>query len=225
VSLHLAIDAHPTLEIAAFVTRFPWSLGESPSLEGLRANFVPGASVPLSTDDEVKKVVRDLLRHGGFKPTGRSKPASEYLLKAREKGWLAPDQGINAAVDACNVASLHSGLPISVLDLDKLQGELRVAICPVDTRYIFNPSGQEIDIGGLVSLHDAEGPCGGPVKDSQRTKTHDGTVATLSVLWGTRELPGRTSATVDWYVDLLKALGADIEPVVLSPTAPADHHG
>ena len=36
---------------------------------------------PLTTLDTVRPV-RDLLRHGGFKPAGRSKPASEYLAAA-----------------------------------------------------------------------------------------------------------------------------------------------
>ena len=63
-----------------------------------------------------KLLVRNLLRHGGFKPSGRSKPASEYLISAVEKGRLG---SINAAVDCCNVASLHSGLPISVVDVGR----------------------------------------------------------------------------------------------------------
>ena len=40
--------------------------------------------------------VRDLLRAGGFKPAGRSKPASEYLVRAAGEGKLA---GINLVVD------------------------------------------------------------------------------------------------------------------------------
>jgi hypothetical protein len=45
------------------------------------------------------------------------------------------------------------------------------------------------------------------VKDSQATKTHDGTVSTLSVVWGTVSLPGRTQAAVDWYRSLTASLG------------------
>lgn len=217
----LRIEPHPLLDGAVFLARWPAALG---AVDGssLRRFFAPQAPAPLATDDAVRAAVRDLLRwsasgQGGFKPTGRSKPASEYLLKAVAEGWLSPEQGINAAVDACNVVSLHSGLPISVVDVDLAQAPWRLAQCAPGTAYVFNPSGQVIDIGGLLSLWDAQGPCGGPVKDSQRTKTHDGTVRTLSVIWGTRALPGRTAQALQWYLELHAELGAETQ--VLWPTA------
>lgn len=207
----LNVDPHPLLDLRAFVTTFPRPLAELPSPGGLLAGLALDFAAPLRSDDAVRGAVRDLLRHGGiFKPTGRSKPASEFLLKAASDGSLA---GINAAVDACNVASLHSGLPISVVDLDRATPPLRVALPPDKTTYVFNASGQVIDIGGLVSLWDAEGPCAGPVKDSQRTKTHPGTTRTLSLVWGTKALPGRAEQTTTWYRDLLHTLGAATEPL------------
>src|SRR5207302_10500488 len=142
------------------------------------------------SDDAVREAVRRLLRHSGFKPTGRSKPASEYLLKAVGEGRLS---SINVAVDACNVASLRSGLPISVVDLDRAREPFRVGVAPAGASYVFNASGQEIDLGGLLCLFDAEGPCGNAVKDAQRTKTWDVTRRTLSLVWGTVALPGRTA--------------------------------
>ncbi len=170
----------------------------------------PGATAPLCSGDDVRGAVRDLLRHGGFKPTGRSKPASEYLIRAVEEGRLA---GINASVDICNAVSLHSGLPISVVDLDLARAPFRLDICPKGTEYVFNPTGQIIDVGGLVSLYDQDGPCAGPVKDSQRTKTHDGTTATLTVIWGTTALPGRAEKARAWYRALLEQLGATVDDV------------
>lgn len=87
---------------------------------------------------------------------------------------------INALVDVCNVVSLHSGLPISLLDLDLLQGVaadgLSIRVMPERTSYVFNLSGQTIDASGLLALCDRDGPAGTPVKDAQRTKTHAGTV-------------------------------------------------
>jgi DNA/RNA-binding domain of Phe-tRNA-synthetase-like protein len=205
----LTIAPHPLLDCCAFVTSFPRPLGELPSPPELLAGLAlddPGA--PMHSDDNVRAAVRDLLRHGGlFKPTGRSKPASEYLLKAASEGM----EGINLAVDACNVVSLHSGLPISVVDLDLVTPPLRVAVAPAGTSYVFNRSGQEIAIGGLLSLWDAEGPCAGPVKDSQRSKTHAGTVRTLSVVWGSTALPGRAQAATDWYRRILQNFGATTE--------------
>src|SRR4051812_6393744 len=121
----LHTDPHPLLELAAFVSEFPRPLAEMPSPDTLRALLSLNAEAPLRSDDAVREAVRALLRHGGFKPTGRSKPASEYLIKAAGEGTLA---SINLAVDACNAVSLHSGLPISVVDLELAKAPLRVGV-------------------------------------------------------------------------------------------------
>src|SRR5437588_7851497 len=204
----LTVDPHPLLDLRAFTTSFPEPLAAMPSSPELTALLALEAPVPLKSDDTVREAVRDLLRHGGFKPTGRSKPASEYLIKAVAEGLLRP---VNLAVDACNAASLHSGLPISVVDLDLARPPLRVGLAPPGSAYVFNASGQSIDLAGLLCLFDAEGPCANAVKDAQRTKTHDLTRRTLSLIWGTTALPGRATATEQWYRDLLGRSGAATE--------------
>jgi len=210
-------DDYPSLDIRAFLTEFPAPLGDCEVPGSLRAFFASDASPPVhvKAPEGTKAAVRDLLRARGYKPTGRGKPASEYLHKAIEKGWFSPDKGINLAVDACNVASLHSGLPISVIDADLAPLPWAIAACPPGTEYVFNPSGQVIRVDHLLTLHDAEGPCAGPVKDSQRTKTHDATRRTLSVIWGTAALPGHAEATESWYRALLDATSANTTPVSL----------
>lgn len=165
-------------------------------------------------DEHVRGAVRDLLRHGGYKPTGRGKPASEYLVRAATEGRL---WSINVAVDACNVVSLHSGLPISVIDLDRATAPLRIGCAAPDDRYVFNASGQEIRLGGLLCLFDAEGPCANAVKDAQRTKTGPETRHTLSLVWGTLALTGRATKAGAWYRNLLHGAGAQTEPVTFSP--------
>lgn len=203
----LSVDAHPLLEAAAFTTTFPRPLGELPPTS-LASLLVPGAPAPLSSDDAVRGAVRDLLRHGGYKPTGRGKPASEYLIRAVAEGALG---SINAAVDACNVVSLHSGLPISVVDLDRARSPFRLAVAGAGATYVFNASGQSIDVEGLLCLFDAEGPCANAVKDSQRTKTTPQTTRTLSVIWGTTALAGRAARASAWYRELLGQVGATTE--------------
>jgi len=204
----LPVDPHPLLDLRAFVTTFPRPLGQSPSPPDVTALLAEGATAPLQSDDAVREAVRVLLRQGGFKPTGRSKPASEYLLKAVREGLLAP---INLAVDMCNVVSFHSGLPISVVDLDRARGPLRVGLAPAGSSYVFNASGQTIDLGGLLCLFDADGPCANAVKDAQRTKTSADTRRTLSLVWGTTALAGRAEKTEAWYRDLLEKHGAGTE--------------
>ncbi|MFA5140041.1 MAG: phenylalanine--tRNA ligase beta subunit-related protein [Elusimicrobiota bacterium] len=207
----LAIDPHPLLDLGAFLTTFPKPLGELPAPDWLSALLKHDAEAPLKREESVRTAVRDLLRHGGYKPTGRGKPSSEYLVGAATDGRLA---SINAAVDACNAASLHSGLPISVVDLDLAQPPWRAGLAPAGAKYVFNPAGQEIDLSGLLCLFDSQGPCANAVKDSQRTKTHERTTRTLSILWGTRSCPGRTERTVEWYRSLVDRLGAKTEELL-----------
>ena len=85
----LEVEEHPRLHHAAFVTELAAPLGEAPSpdclVEGLRLE----ADAPVARSEELRKAVRDLLRHGGYKPTGRGKPSCEYLVRAAGDGALA----------------------------------------------------------------------------------------------------------------------------------------
>lgn len=207
----VTVDSHPLLDLRVFLTRFPGPLGQLSSPPELRALLDSEAAAPLRSDDSVREAVRQLLRYDGFRPAGRSKPASEYLLKAVGEGRLA---SINIAVDVCNIVSLHSGLPISVVDLDRAHEPFRVGVAPAGSSYVFNAAGQAIDLGGLLCLFDAEGPCANAIKDAQRTKTGPETRRTLSLVWGTVTLPGRAAQAEAWYRNLLEERGAATEGIV-----------
>lgn len=203
--MDLTLDPHPSLRVAAFSTTLPARLADlaTPAdvLELLRAD----ADAPVRRDEAVRGAVRDMLRHGGYKPTGRGKPASEYLVRAAADGALAP---INLAVDVCNAVSLHSGFPISVVDLARAHAPFHVAIAAERATYVFNASGQEIDLCGLVCLFDAEGPCANAVRDAQRTKTGPDTRETLSVIWGVAGFDDRLRDTERWYREMIASSGA-----------------
>ncbi len=204
MSSTITIDPHPLLQARAFATRFEKPLGDIISPAWLLDLLRLDAEVPMTRSEETRQNVRDLLRYGGYKPTGRGKPASEYLLRAAGEGTLG---SINAAVDACNVVSLHSGFPISLIDADLSSGPVRIGIAPEGASYIFNLSGQEIDLGGLLCAFDEEGPCANGVKDSQRTKTHPGTLRTISVIWATASDPERGADAERWYRRIIEQLG------------------
>jgi len=205
-------ESHPLLHPKAFVTRL--QDGEtgltSPAwlIDLLRAD----AAAPFQHDEDVRGDVRNALRTAGYKPTGRGKPASEYLARAADHGTLT---SINLPVDACNAVSLHSGLPISVVDLDRATPPFHIAIAGPEDEYVFNPSGQTIRLAGLPCLFDADGPCANAVRDAQRTKTHTATRRTLSVIWGCSPHQARTDEAMGWYQDLLHRAGATTHPIVV----------
>lgn len=209
---HIALEPHPHLFARAFFTTFNEPLGRIVSPPELIAGLSAEADVGLFRTEELRGAVRDMLRHGGYKPTGRGKPASEYLVRTAGEAGI---RSINAAVDACNVISLHSGLPISVVDVDRASPPFRIGIAPAGTMYVFNPAGQEIDVSGLICLFDSEGPCGNAVKDSQRTKTHEATLRTLSVIWGCKGFETEVDAANARYQEMLSSLGASVGPASL----------
>ena len=210
--MELTVAPYPLLQLRAFVTQFPEPLGKLPR-QTYQDLLAPGARAPVRGREEVRVAIRDLLRHGGYKPTGRGKPASEYLVRAAAEGKLGP---INAAVDVGNAVSLHSGLPISVVDVDRLRAPVRVDVAPAGARYVFNAAGQEIDLEGLVCLFDAEGPCANAVKDAERTKTSDATLTTLTLVWGASAAGNLVEEAVGWAWELLGRVGATVDTVELT---------
>jgi DNA/RNA-binding domain of Phe-tRNA-synthetase-like protein len=214
--------ALPCEPLVAFAPRLllaglPRALADLPSPEWLRALLHPAAAAPLRPDEGLRAAVRDLLRQRGYRPTGRGKPSSEYLVAAAADGRLG---SINAVVDAGNAVSLHSGLPISIVDADRAAAPLHLAVAAAGSTYVFNASGQEIDVAGLPCLFDAGGPCANAVKDAQRTKTGAATRRILAVVWGCdRPFADRPDAAAKWLAAVLGGLGATVEALGVEPRA------
>ena len=97
---------------------------------------------------------------------------------------------------------------ISVVDADKLEQPWHVGIPEKGEKYVFNHSGQELDLAGLLTLYHNGQPCANAVKDSQATKTSDATTRTLSLIWGTKDLPGHTESVANYYSQWLENHGA-----------------
>jgi DNA/RNA-binding domain of Phe-tRNA-synthetase-like protein len=219
VSNVISVTPHPLLEVACFLAEWDHPLGRLPSPESLVRSL--DAAADHERDDAGKSAVRTMLRQHGYRPAGRGKPASEFLVAASEKGILS---SINLAVDACNAASLWGGLPISVVDTALASPPWRIEVAAEGSSYVFNRSGQEISLTGLLCLEDSEGPCANAIKDSQRTKTHEGTRAVLAVVWGTTSLPGHAARVAARFEELLGPSGASIHPVAarIEENSPGD---
>lgn len=173
------------------------------------------AAQPLSPEEEaLRRASRDMLRNGRYRPTGRGKPASEYLVRAACRDDFPR---INGPVDANNLVSLLHCVPVSVWDLD-LAGtgrfELRLG---GDERYVFNASGQDLDLRDLVCgcglLDGGESrPMVTPIKDCLATKVVDGTARVAGAVYyplgcGRARLEQATSNLLRW----LEACGSRAE--------------
>jgi DNA/RNA-binding domain of Phe-tRNA-synthetase-like protein len=206
--MFIEVDSHPLLDPVAIRVELSTPQGtESPPW--LQKLLEPGNG-PEELSQESRKAVRALLRHGGYRPAGRGKPSSEWLVKAAAQGRLG---SILPLVDAGNAASRAEGIPLSVVDLDRVQPPLTISLGQPGERYIFNRSDQQIDVEGLICLRDRDGPLANAVKDSQRCKTDDTTRRALILVWGTVDLPGAATRLAMRVQDLVSQLGADTEGV------------
>ena len=207
----LSID--PVLEPRAVRAALVWGLalpstspieGPSASLAALLGKVA--ASGESYLDPDRKTAVRDMLRHGAYKPAGRSKPSSEYLLAAALAGEFP---FVNGPVDANNEVSLRWGYPASIFDLAKTGPELLLSRGRSDERYVFNQSGQEIELRDLIVVRRRIGDdweaCGNPVKDSMATKVFDSARDVVGVVYAPMaEPPEDLKACAERFAGLLK---------------------
>jgi DNA/RNA-binding domain of Phe-tRNA-synthetase-like protein len=171
------------------------------ALHAAAATRVLDAESPWATAR--KSAVRDLLRHDTYKPTGRAKPASEYLLRTAVEGDVPV---INVLADANNVVSIETLFPISIVDLDKAGTDAFVVRWGREGEsYVFNPSGQELGLRDLllVACLPTDTPCATPVKDSQATKTDATTRRALGIVYGPASLRGEVKAATERLAGLL----------------------
>lgn len=149
----------------------------------LDAELERARTAPPVDPDPRTTTVRDLLRFGTYKPTGRGKPASEYLLNAAREGRFPR---INNLVDALNLVSLRYLLPISLLDLDKVGATAFVVRRGrAGESYVFNAAGQTIEVADLLltAALPADVALANPVKDSMASKLGDGATRVLGVVY------------------------------------------
>jgi DNA/RNA-binding domain of Phe-tRNA-synthetase-like protein len=96
-----------------------------PGLEALKLETarIIGSQYTLDKvkDDPVFRAYRDFFWSVGIDPT-KTRPASEALVRRLLSGGRLPK--VNTAVDAYNLASALSGVPIAAFDADKLEGGL-----------------------------------------------------------------------------------------------------
>lgn len=189
--------------------------------DALLNDLLKRRAADLTPSEEARRqAARDILRNGRYKPTGRGKPASEYLLRAAASG----DGGfprINAPVDICNYLSLKHVVPISLWDVDLAQTDVFVfRLGRGDEEFVFNEGGQTIDVEDLlvgcrVRVDDipAEEPIVNPVKDSLRTKTTPTTTRVAACVYAPAAsvAPADLESICSEFADLLAGCGERVD--------------
>lgn len=147
---------------------------------------------------------------GGFKPSGRSKPASEYLAQSAREGRFP---FINNLVDATNYLSLKTGFPMGILDLAIMGESPLIRYGRAGEKYVFNSVGQEIELQGLICVcagpRGEEVPLANPIKDSMRAKIKAETRDVLGLINASTRLisPAELERYVQEFATLLERYG------------------
>ena len=142
------LEAH-RLDARAFVTTLPGS-GSQGAEFAIRTAVRAGqldtrcGAVPR----RVSGPVRDMsCGSAGTNQQDAEQPPSEYCFRAATEG--GPCVHRNAAVDACNIVSLHSGSPISpVVDLARVTAPLSKFGGSWGASYVWIDAGQTIELAG-----------------------------------------------------------------------------
>lgn len=119
------LNAFPGICVAEGDIRSLQIAKKSPGLESLKLEIIQEIqsrySLDQVKDDPVFRAYRDFFWSVGVDPT-KTRPASEALVRRILSGGTLP--GINTAVDAYNLASVRSGIPIAAFDADTIDGDL-----------------------------------------------------------------------------------------------------
>jgi len=219
-----------TIQVACDGIAIGWVLARGcavgPSPEGL-ANELKAAITACANAAESpgsvarKAAARNMLRFGTYKPTGRGKPASEYLLNAAIEGDFP---FINNLADINNLVSLEALLPISVVDLARTgTHDFRMRHGAAGESYVFNPSGQVLELRDLLlaARADSDRPCASPIKDSQETKTDADTRDALFLVWAPSSLADAARRVSERMAALVKqwGLASEVESGVVAATS------
>lgn len=133
-----------------------------------------------------------------FKATGkdpsRYRPSSEALTRrvVAGKGLYR----VNNVVDAGNLASLMTGIPVGCYDAAWIKGDITLRISTPGETYDGIGRGS-INLEGLPVLADTSGPFGSPFSDSARTGISEQTKDLVFVIYGLNMDVAHVEATAE----------------------------
>jgi DNA/RNA-binding domain of Phe-tRNA-synthetase-like protein len=190
-ALHLAVA--PDL---AGIVRPAWGV-----LSGVRvAEREPRLDAPLtaaasamrhaSEAADITAAVRTMYKRVGLDPT-KTRPSSEALLRRVRRGDELPR--INSLVDLINWCSVESQLPFGLYDLGHVHGGIELRLGRPGESYA-GIRKDMVNVGGRLTLADADGAFGNPTSDSARTMVTPATSRALVVIFAPAPLPQAIAA-------------------------------
>jgi len=115
-----------------------------------------------ASSDPVIAAVRETFKKCGKDPS-RYRPSSEALTRRVIAGKGL--ESINNVVDAGNITSLMTGIPVGCYDMESLSGDITFRVGKKDDAYKGIARGN-ISLEGLPILVDDNSPFGSPYSDS-----------------------------------------------------------
>jgi DNA/RNA-binding domain of Phe-tRNA-synthetase-like protein len=161
--------------------------------EGIVEEILARYTLEKLKDEPLFRAYRDFFWRVGVDPT-KNRPASEALI--RRILQRKPVPSINTLVDAYNLASIKTGVPLAAFDLDKLQGALLMRTASPGESFLgIGMSTPMVLQGGEVVVSDAARLVAVyPYRDAESSKVTD---QTRNVLLMTCGCPGITKATLE----------------------------
>jgi DNA/RNA-binding domain of Phe-tRNA-synthetase-like protein len=179
---HIAVEL-PGVRLGVVVARGVGVTPAGPALEREIAALAERLQREIPLDQlaarDSVQAVRAMFRAWGLDPT-HSRPSGEQLLRRvlQGKGLYR----VSNVVDLNNLGSCETGWPWGSFDPDRLRPPLAFRHGRAGEAYL--AIGKETwPVEGKPVLCDAEGPFGGPIRDSQRTMITPATRSVLTVLF------------------------------------------
>jgi DNA/RNA-binding domain of Phe-tRNA-synthetase-like protein len=158
-------------------------------------------------DHPTVRGLRDFYWRMGIDPT-KVRPSSEALARRFLTNSNIPK--INNVVDAGNIASIETLVPIGIYDADKIVGSVTLRLANSNEEFIDISNARHTLQGKEIVLSDTSGVMHVfPYRDSLRTRVTDQTRKIMIVGCG---IPGieksLTKIAVDRTIELIRTLGA-----------------
>ena len=158
-------------------------------------------------DHPTVRVLRDFYWRMGVDPT-KVRPSSEALARRFLTNNSIPK--INNVVDAGNIASIETLVPIGIYDAEKIVGNFTLRLANSNEEFIDISNARHRLQGREIVLSDSNGAMHVfPYRDSFRTRVTEQTKRVLIVGCGVPGIEqGLTKLAVDRTIELIKTLGA-----------------